>query len=282
MNSKPNYHPDFTDGDVELILADSETRFRIESSTLRRTSEFFAAVFVVGAKGEPAHFTIDEDEHTVEVLLKIASGLRFPNEWVDNLDGIELLARAAEKYEVGAALEVVRLLLDSSAMRGPAASLRKYALASRHGWHDIAQDAARDALDVVLDFDDIPDMDMRHLTRLLSFRQKRVEAFVKAISFRDDVTAIGAANRGLCPGGSTEHSIGEDGTWQYLKAKMLLRIAEMPSGVTLLDDGDVVHNVRGVRACARHSSSKAYDWERLHAEILACVAQLPKDLPRLP
>ncbi|KZV96666.1 hypothetical protein EXIGLDRAFT_732691 [Exidia glandulosa HHB12029] len=163
MNPKPAYHPDFTHGDVELILANCETRFRLDSSTLRRTSGFFAAMFdadsakgelaQVGAKGEPAHVTIDEDEHTVEALLKIASGLQFALDWFHDLDAIELLAWAAEKYEVGAALDVVRLLLDGSAMRGPEHALRKYALASHHGWHDIAQDAARDALDVVLDFD---------------------------------------------------------------------------------------------------------------------------------
>lgn len=283
MNSGAQCHADFTAGDVELTVGDG-TQFRIDASTLRRTSLFFAAMFQdarpdSATPGAPTQLAVDEDAHTVEVLLKIASGLRFPRALVADMGAIERLARAAEKYGVGAALDVVQLLLDASGLRTPEAALRRYALACRHGWAEIANDAANDALDVVLDYGALPQMEMRDLARLLAFRQRRVDAF--AARLEEDAGAVGAANAGLCPEehykSSKHRPRSGDMSWQLLKQKMLLEMQRRPSGSTLFADEDAIAVLRKAY-CAQHGLGNLYKWEELREDIRSCIPLLPTSL----
>ncbi|EJD50664.1 hypothetical protein AURDEDRAFT_112244 [Auricularia subglabra TFB-10046 SS5] len=271
------YHPDFSDeGDV-VLQTPAGVQFRIEASILRRSSGFFSTMFASAqpdpSPGELQTIRVEEDEKTLDVLLKIASGryVPFTEQLVDMAD-IERVAHAADKYDMAAALALVRLLMHAPVAK--AMPLHRYALASRYGWEDIRADAAADSLSVDIDFADVPPMDMLHLTRLLTLRQRRVTAFAAAL--HDPQGNFSSGNRGTCSAAS--HPLDKPTPWENLKRSMILDITHNPSGTTVLSDEACNRAVEKATCpkCGDHKS--LWRWDMTRDNILDTISRLPKDL----
>lgn len=275
----PAFHPDFQSGDLELVSAGGKLRFRTHAATLARASGFFAAMFADAkadaANGEPAQITLDEDERTLEALLRIVHGVPFLSalDLEGDIDAVERLALAAEKYDVGAALEVVRLALHSPALRATEHALRRYALASRLGWTAIAQEAATASLDVVLDYrSPLPQMEMRDLERLLALRHSRIAAFTDALDAADGPFV--SESSPTCRVGGIPHQL-DPSAWTMLKQSMLLEMWQRPSGASVLADRGAIAVFRGMKCCM---SAPRHNWERFLERLSTLIDGLPSEL----
>lgn len=276
------YHPDFTTGDVELSSASGGLRFRCQMSILTRASTVFALMFAdakpdpEAASGEPSQILLDDDEATLEVLLRIAHGVPFLSvlDLEGDIDAVERVALAAEKYELRAALDVVRLALLSLTLRRPEHALRRYALASLLGWPHIAQDAATASLDVALAYrEPLPLMDLRDLERLLALRHSRIAAFTEALNSAGGPFAF--ENSKMCS--NRKHGMNE-AKWRILKQAMLLEMWQRPSGASVLADSAATAAFRGM-VCNPCGGSPVYDWESFCARLKALIDGLPDELP---
>lgn len=277
----PCVHRDFTSGDVEIITR-TGTRFRTQSAVLCRTSGFFASLFEhaqaegAAAQGEPAQITVDEDDQTIAILLKIASGLPFLAETNSlGVSGVERLALSAEKYEIPGALDVVRLALHAKKFNLPENVMLRYTLASRFNWTDLAEEAALETLDLALKYDKLPYMDMRHLTRLLSLRQRRIDAFTQVITSLSGAFAL--ENNGNCRHSSKSHPAGDEKVaWAMLRASLVLKMWRRPSGSSILQVDELVGAVQEAK-CRVHGLN-IYDWDRLKGKLEILLSQLPTTL----
>ncbi|KZW03252.1 hypothetical protein EXIGLDRAFT_828616 [Exidia glandulosa HHB12029] len=239
VSSPVAYHPDFEgEDDVVLVTSDS-VRFRISSAVLRHASGFFHTMFdnpqpdnEIPSK-EPNVRSLDEDARTMAILLKVASGLRveFLKTFGDIVVGeMERIAFAADKYDMSAALDVIELAMYTpTAMAHP---LHRNAMATRYGWHDVSAEAALDALDLELTFQDIQSMDMAHFNRLLRLRHRRVAAFATALNNRDGQLAGG--NRGTCY--KCQLELERPTVWENMKRYLLFELASKPSGSSISFD----------------------------------------------
>ncbi|KAH9940408.1 uncharacterized protein BXZ73DRAFT_88661 [Epithele typhae] len=144
-DTDPLFAEAFPNGDILLISRD-EVRFPISSSTLRRTSGWFKSAFTLPqspATGTPEPISMDEPAPVLASLLSLIAALGIPDP--SDLDHLEAVAFAADKYDMPMPLAVLRELL---ARHVPAAPLRVYGLASRLGWTADAARALRAALAV--------------------------------------------------------------------------------------------------------------------------------------
>ncbi|EJD37690.1 hypothetical protein AURDEDRAFT_173205 [Auricularia subglabra TFB-10046 SS5] len=279
--NEPRFHTDFAAGDVEIITS-TGVRFRTQAAILCRTSGFFASLFAhaqaeaSAPPGEPAQITVDEDAKTIAILLKIASGLPFLTETSGlGLQGMERLALSAEKYEISGALDVVRLSLRTKRPNLPESAMLRYALASRFNWVDLAEEAARETLDIALDYDALPYMDMRHLARLLSLRQRRIDTFTQVITSLSGPFAL--ENNGNCRHSSKSHPAG-DGTaaWTMLRASLLVKMWSRPSASSIFEDDEAVEALCDAK-CRVHGLH-IYDWDKLKGKLTILVDRLPVNL----
>lgn len=264
-------HPDFTEGDIELVPADRTCCFRVLSSTLRRTSPFFSDMFS-NSQPDGAQVALSEDKETVRMLLSVANGLSLPIDKPGDMDCLERLAYAAEKYEMRVVLDLVRLVLWHKELQRPELALRRYALATHFAWADLAREALIAALDVDLSSAQLPPtMSARELAGLVSLRDRRVRLFVEQI----DYTLKRACS---CP--LSACSDPEGICWPELKQAMVLAMMSRPSGSSVLTvDAGAVDNVRLVTCESRRQhSGKRYLWAETQTKIQALIARLPSTL----
>lgn len=263
-------HPDFADGDIQLVPADRACCFRVQSSTLRRASQFFADMFT-NAQPDGAQIVLGEDKDTLEILLSVASGASLPIDRLGDLERLERVAYAAEKYEMGTVQDLVRLMLRTKEVHRPDLALRRYALATHFSWTDIARDTLLAALDIDLSSALLPaNVDARELMRLVSLRERRVKMFVEHV----DETLRRACN---CP---LSASLDPHGArWTECKKAMVLAILSRPSGSTVLTaDAGAIDSFRAVICSSPLHTGRRYLWEITEREIRALVARLPSTL----
>ncbi|KZW03263.1 hypothetical protein EXIGLDRAFT_828625 [Exidia glandulosa HHB12029] len=272
-----SYHADFaTDGDIELATP-ANVHFRIASSTLCRSSSFFRAMF---ANAQPDSSTserhvvvVDEDEQTVEVLLKIASGLPVQFLQLTEMEDVERLAHAADKYDMPAALNFLQVYMHVPAVR--AQPLRRYALAARYGWEDSCAEALVDTLQLDIDFSPgaLPPMDMLHLARILRLRQFRIKAFAAVL---DDVVLFGFGNSGKC---NAQHVLPKPTPWDTLKAFLVLELTRHPCGTTVLSANHAVLEAAREAKCKEcENGTLLYHWPRTLDLLQRALQRLPTKL----
>jgi hypothetical protein len=155
---KITYHTLFSSLDADVILGSkdglSSQCFRVHSFTLKTTSGWFRAMFTLpqtsASLSSPASdkdiIFLDEDQSTVEALLRMISGLPIPN--LTSYDIIEPLLYAAEKYDMPGPLSIIRMLVMTPAIISD--PLRLYAVACRYGWEHEAKYASTQSLSLNL------------------------------------------------------------------------------------------------------------------------------------
>ncbi|KZW03253.1 hypothetical protein EXIGLDRAFT_725708 [Exidia glandulosa HHB12029] len=281
-SSPDTYHPAFnSEGDVVLVTSDS-IRFRITSPVLRTASGFFRTMFDSAHPdpgtplGEPSVISVDEDAHTMTVLLKVASGMRVDFfKTLPNIEDMERVMFAGEKYDMPAVMEAMELMMYTPTAKSR--PLHRYALASRYGWSDICADAAIDTLDLEIDFHDVPAMDLEHFNRLLRLRSRRVAAMSAALN--DKNGRFKGGNRGTCAPDGT-HTLAQPTAWEVMKRYILYEMTIRPSGssIDFADPCCVAVATAVCPKCPAATRPYLFAWEVTRRNIERILASLPKDL----
>lgn len=281
---EPDVHPDFAGpADTALVAADG-TEFHIASSDLARCSGWFRTLFSVpqgedeskpaAARGTTSIF-VSEDARTLGILLKLACAIPPGLGSVRNLNEVEILLRAADKYEMASATEVLLLLLHTPRMQTDA--LHLYGLAGRYGQDDIADGALKRLLEMRIDFATAAHMDGAQMGRLVALRQERVERFCRLLGKTGLDLPFTCENEGWCyhckfraqekaPGVSTQS------TWLSFVIALQNAFVAHPSVAALEEDARVKTLISelGFKICANDSCGRLlYDWPSIRTRLSA-------------
>ncbi|KAI1797810.1 hypothetical protein LXA43DRAFT_268288 [Ganoderma leucocontextum] len=209
----------FPTADVTLLSKD-DVLFPISSTTLSRTSSWFRAMFTLpqGTRltsgTEP--IAVSESSEVLAHLLSMISGISLPP--LDNVDDIEALLYAAEKYEMAMASAVLRLALGRLV---PSSPIRVFSIACRMSWEDEAKAAASRTLELDIMSEDhakgLGRLEATHLMKLLLLHDRRRKMVIAALADPVEFNADNESGR-RCNGAEESCNELEDhSTWWALK-----------------------------------------------------------------
>ncbi|KAI0348607.1 hypothetical protein BDW22DRAFT_109455 [Trametopsis cervina] len=157
--TKPSVHPNFADQTGDVVLRSSDdTLFYTHSLLLSQTSKWFRGMFTLPQRPLPDHepvepnksglplpetISVSESAKVLAGLLGVASGLQL-GPWSD-IDHLNDILCAAEKYEMPHVITTVRIVLSSLTLLG-LRPVRVYGIAYSRGWTEEMQLAAGQAV----------------------------------------------------------------------------------------------------------------------------------------
>ncbi|KAF7791922.1 hypothetical protein EIP86_002948 [Pleurotus ostreatoroseus] len=275
-------HPAFADEDADILLCSRDNvLFRVHSLVLRLASGWFRTLFTLPQSPLPAPplckrpppelIPMVEPADVLAALLGTACGHALPP--LDSLPFVEALLHAADKFDMPAALSVLRLALTAPPLLD-AHPVRVYGLACQWGWREEARAAAARTVGVDLcSRDAVRDMgavDAPYLARLMLLHRRRREALKAALDAPGEFYANCAP--GKCS--QCQKEIVHAG-WLQLKyawvAAMETCPAEVASGRIL--QRPEVHEVLG--ATCQHCERKLYNPEVTMVKLKAILDRLP-------
>ena len=131
---------------------------------------------------------MDESAAVIAGLLSIAEGLE-PPKALDDIDYLERILWAADKYEMPAAISTIHLALFSSLL--DASPIRLYGIACRMSWEAEAKQASTRTLTLDLFspavMSELASLVPAHREKLLALHRRRRDAFLKGL---DDKVAF--------------------------------------------------------------------------------------------
>ncbi|KAM5535397.1 hypothetical protein V8D89_010919, partial [Ganoderma adspersum] len=171
----PVFAAAFPTADVVLVSKD-DVLFPISSTTLSRTSSWFRAMFTLPQDTEQASraepIAVSESSQVLGQLLSMISGISLPP--LDNIDDLEPLVYAAEKYEMAMASAVLRFALGRLI---PSSPITVYGIACRMTWEDEAKAAVSRTLEMDIMSEDnavvLGRLEATHLIKLLLLHERR-------------------------------------------------------------------------------------------------------------
>ncbi|KAI0757068.1 hypothetical protein C8Q80DRAFT_1265051 [Daedaleopsis nitida] len=204
MPPADSVHPAFANlygsPDVTLVTHDN-VLFPISSSTLTRTSGWFRTMFTLPqgsqrAPGGSERIQVGESSAVISGLLSLAAGIGMPA--IEEIDLLDDLLRAADKYEMPMPSAVVRAILPLFLAKY---SIRVYAIACRMSWEDEASKAATQTLQIdIMSEENRKELEAidtpHHLLKLLSLHETRRRQMQAALS--DDAIFIANLQGGRC------------------------------------------------------------------------------------
>ncbi|KIJ67481.1 hypothetical protein HYDPIDRAFT_108258 [Hydnomerulius pinastri MD-312] len=250
--TEPTTHPAFDSPDADVVLVSKDlTRFRVHSFTLKTTSGWFRSLFslprpspsnpdatststpkptLVPSTSNPETIHLDEDSSTLELLLRMISGL--PIQPLTTYDTVDALLFASEKYDMPGPASLVRIAVLTPPLADQ--PLRLYAAAARCGWTEEAKVASQRTLAMDLWKEDNWEMlsrvDVRAVLDLLKLHRARREGLRKRL---DQHPFVGG-NMALCS--RCRRQI-DHHTWRELKYKVILEMDTRPLGDTVMNIG---------------------------------------------
>ena len=151
-DTKPTYHPDFSDENADVILVSKDnTAFLVYSVVLRITSGWFRAMFTLPqqpptANANKERIQLDEPTSILSATLQMISGIGVPT--IPTLDFAEQLLRTAEKYDMPGPPAIIRKMITHPPfINNP---LRVYALTVHWNWKEEMQVAVTHCLSLDL------------------------------------------------------------------------------------------------------------------------------------
>ncbi|KAL4074338.1 hypothetical protein V8B97DRAFT_1930603 [Scleroderma yunnanense] len=277
-------HPAFGSPDADVVLVSKDLmQFRVHSFTLKTTSGWFRSLFSlprpprsgVSTPKAPIAETIhlDEDSQTLEVVLRMISGL--PITPITSYDTVDAILYASEKYDMPGPTSLVRIaVLTPPLAEQP---LRLYASASRFGWTEEVKMASERTLALDLwseeNWEMLNKVDGRAALALLKLHRSRREGIRKRLEEHPFVSENTAALCARCRK-HTDHF-----TWRELKYKIIMEMDARPLGDTVLNVG--LQEWAEAKACweARCQNSTCacviYDKSETVRLIRDCIDSLP-------
>lgn len=174
---------------------------------------------------------LDETGKVLGILLRMISGFEIPK-W-ESLHDMELVVRAADKYDMPGPRAIIRAIM------GPLAftiePLVLYAIAARMGWEEEAKIASTGTLTLSIYADEhihtLDRIPSHYLRRLLVLHRRRRDNFQKLVD------GFPAHNH---PGSSMFSPTRKVQVWEDLKVRLFQEMDRRPMGDTLLGgDSDV-------------------------------------------
>lgn len=217
---------------------------------------------------------MDEDEDTLELLLRMVSGL--PLLPIVHYDVVDKLLFAAEKYDMPGPMSIVRLLVMTPPLLDQ--PFRLYTVACRYGWQEEARFASTQTLTRHL-----YDPELRPLLKRLStdallnlfeLHNSRKEALRDRLNKPPFVASENTSACGNCHAPINYH------TWRELKYRMIQEVEIRPLGDTILDSG--LSEWPEAKACwlakcpNRVCARSLYDQEPTMRIIRECISELPQ------
>lgn len=219
---------------------------------------------------------VPEDSDTLEVLLKLALGLPAPLERLATFPAVDTVLRAADKYDMPGAAQVLGhvlrgLLASKTFARDP---LRQYGIATHFSWDDIAQEAFDRLLVADIDFTSVPPlMNGPALGLLVAARQQRVRAFIGALrSVAKDALFL-RENRAMCRNLQCSGAL-TDATallWRRFVCAISLAFALVPCLDVARTNADVVSIVRELEdVTCQYAYCKAtcFPWSGIYTRLV--------------
>ncbi|KIK98557.1 hypothetical protein PAXRUDRAFT_800637 [Paxillus rubicundulus Ve08.2h10] len=230
--TEPTTHPAFDSPDADVVLVSKDlVQFHVHSFTLKTTSGWFRSLFTLPRPSPPETIHLDEDSSTLELLLRMVSGL--PIQPLTSHDTVDAIIYAAEKYDMPGPISLVRIAVLTPPLADQ--PLRLYAAAARCGWTEEAKVASQRTLSMNLWEDDnwemLAKVDVRTALALLKLHRARREGLRKRL---DEFPFIGGNAIALCT--RCRRPI-DHHTWRELKYKVTMEMDARPLGDTVLDDG---------------------------------------------
>ncbi|KAK0226164.1 hypothetical protein IW262DRAFT_1360072 [Armillaria fumosa] len=273
-------HPLFTEGDTTLAAKGGSTFFRVYSHTLKMTSGFFRSMFSLpqdplSSSKPKGVFYLDEDEHTLECLLKMMCGLSLPP--VDTYDQLDSLLDAVEKYDTPGPLSIVRLLVMTPALT--VQPFRLYGIACRFGWEAEAKHASTQTLQYNLYDPEIRPLLQRLSTDSLLDLMELHRARREGLRQRLNDPPFVAGSTATCV---SCHNLIDYHTWRELKYKIILEMDRRPLGDTVIETG-LLEWPEAVACwtakCPESACHRSlYDKVETLRVIRDCVDKLPKTI----
>jgi hypothetical protein len=234
VESEPSYHPLFpcTNTTASIILKSADgTCFCVPVITLRSTSGFFRDMVTLPQNDNSSaaeEITVNEPEKVLDPLLRMISG--FPIQKWQDLEGIEAVLRAAEKYDMPGPITIIRSAITSPfVLEHP---LWLYAIATQFDWEEEAKLASNLSLRLSIHDDSydgiLERMSSRALRKLYTLhrtRSKQFEALLDGASFSD----WNKTSCFLC------HRTFDSRFWYVLKGDFVTEMERRPLGDTLME-----------------------------------------------
>ncbi|KAK7057440.1 BTB domain-containing protein [Favolaschia claudopus] len=280
----PSFNPAFDspDGDIGTPILSAKggnTFFRIHSFILKTTSSWFRTMLSLpqGQSSPVEVIFMEEDEDTLELLLRMISGL--PLLPIVHYDVVDKILFAAEKYDMPGPIGVIRLLVMTPPFLD--SPFRLYTVACRYGWEEEARFASTQTLAHHL-HDPQVRQGLRRLSTdalldLISLHHSRKESLRDRLNKPPFVASENAASTcGNCNAPLDYH------TWRILKFRMIQEIEIRPLGDTILDKGLV--DWPEAKACwlakcpNRVCARSLYDQEPTMRIIKECIDELPRSI----
>jgi len=277
---EPLFHPSFCspDGDIVLAAKGGNLFFRLHSFILKTTSSWFRTMLSLPQGQSPSTEVIfmDEDEDTLELVLRMISGL--PLLPVADYDAIDKILFAAEKYDMPGPMSIVRLLVMTPPLLDQ--PFRLYTVACRYGWDEEARFASTQTLTHHLHDPQVRPLLQRlstdALLKLFELHHTRREALRDRLNKPPFVASENTSNCGNCHAPIDYH------TWRELKYRMIQEVELRPLGDTILDKG--LSEWPEAKACwlakcpNRVCARFLYDQEPTMRIIRECVDELPRSV----
>ncbi|KAI6044651.1 hypothetical protein EDC04DRAFT_2641449 [Pisolithus marmoratus] len=288
-------HPAFDSPEADIILVSRDlTCFRVHSFTLKTTSGWFRSLFTLprpvsscpGDSGTPGKATpaptastpetihLDEDAETLEIILRMISGL--PITPITSYDTVDAVLYASEKYDMPGPASLMQIAVLTPLLADQ--PLRLYTSASRFGWVEEARVASERTLALDLWSEEnwkmLRKVDGPAALDLLKLHRSRREGVRKRLEEHPFVSGSTAALCARCRR-PTDHS-----TWRELKYKIVVEMDVRPLGDTVLNVG--LQEWPEAQACweARcpnpACASVIYDKTETVRLIRDCIESLPK------
>ncbi|KAJ7718000.1 hypothetical protein DFH07DRAFT_860700 [Mycena maculata] len=278
--SSPVFHPSFCspDGDIVLAAKGGDLFFRLHSFILKTTSSWFRTMLSLpqGQSSSVEVIFMDEDEDTLELLLRMVSGL--PLLPVVHYDVVDKILFAAEKYDMPGPMSIMRLLVMTPPLLDQ--PFRLYTVSCRYGWDEEARFASTQTLTHHLHDPGLRPLLNRlstdALLNLFQLHHSRREALRDRLNKPPFVASENSSNCGNCHAPIDYH------TWRELKYRMIQEVEIRPLGDTILDKGLV--DWPEAKACwlARCSNRVCqrflYDQEPTIRIIKECIDELPRSI----
>ena len=197
--TQPTPHPLFlsSSSNAEIMLRSKDNvLFCVSAETLSRASAWFRTMLTLPQTSvEPTKEAIPMDENgdVIAGLLSIVSGMDFPE--LNNIDRLDAILKAADKYEMPLAITTLRIALGSPFLS--ASPLRLYGIACRMSWAKEAKLASSRTLTLDLLSADVMSelvtLEPAPRARLLALHRRRRDALAEGL---DDTTIFYANVRG--------------------------------------------------------------------------------------
>ncbi|KAI1797812.1 hypothetical protein LXA43DRAFT_268425 [Ganoderma leucocontextum] len=196
IDSTPSaLHPMFSSSSAEIVLrSKDDVLFHVSSETLSRSSPWFRTMFGL-PQTSPSQDAIlmGENADVIKGLLSVVGGMDPPN--LDNVDLIEAILLAADKYEMPLAISTMRTALFSPFLH--ASPIRLYGIACRMSWEKEAKLASSRTLTLDLLSPEVMvelvALEPKHRDKLIALHRRRRDTLADGL---DDTTVFYANLRG--------------------------------------------------------------------------------------